>query len=88
MLIYNDDDYSQGYGQIKDVFRALPRDDVLQPYISDNDFRSSNDDNDIGYNFYVFDVRYQKNLESVQAVKLKFKFAGVVPAGIYGYAFV
>ena len=39
ILHYNDDDYSQAYGQIKEVFRALTKDDILQPYISDNDFR-------------------------------------------------
>ena len=40
LLNYNDDDYNQGYGQIKEAFRALTKDDILQPYISDNDFRS------------------------------------------------
>ena len=48
LLNYNDDDYTQGYGQSKQTFRALTRDDFLKPYISDNDFRSYNDDNDIG----------------------------------------
>ena len=64
LLIYGDDDYSQGYGQSKETFRALTKDIILQPYISDIEFRSSNDDNDIGYNFYIFYIRYQKNLES------------------------
>ena len=88
LLNYNDDDYSQGYGQIKEAFKALTKDNILQPYISENDFRSSNDVNDIGYNTYVFDIRYQKNFESSQPNKLEFKFDGVVPAGIYGYALV
>ena len=61
---------------------------MLQPYISDNDFRSSNNNNDIGYNLYVFDIRYQKNFENAQPIKVEFKFDGVVPAGIYGYALV
>ena len=44
LLINNDDDdYSQGYGQIKKIFEALTQDDILQPYISEYDFRSSND---------------------------------------------
>ena len=60
LLKHEDDDYSQGYGQTKEAFRALTKDDILQPYISDNDFRSSNDVNDIGYNLYVRDLRYQK----------------------------
>ena len=88
LLNYNDDDYNQGYGQIKEAFRALTKDDILQPYISDGDFRSSNNNNNIGYNLYVFDIRYQKDFENSQPIKLEFKFDGVVPAGIYGYALV
>ena len=64
LLNYNDDDYIQGYGQIKQAFRALTKDDILQPYISDHDFRSSDNNNDIGYNLYVFDIGYQKNFEN------------------------
>ena len=88
LLNYNDDDYSQGYGQIKEAFKALTKDNLLQPYISDHDFRSSNDGHNIGYNIYAFDIRYQKNFESSQPIKVEFKFDGVVPAGIYGYALV
>ena len=88
LLIYTDDDYSQGYGQIKEAFKALTKDDILIPYISDHDFRSSNDGNNIGYKLYVFDITYQKNSESAQPIKVEFKFEGVVPAGIYGYALV
>ena len=88
LLNYDDDDYNQGYGQIKEVFRALTKDDILQPYISHRDFRSSNNNNDIGYNLYVFDIRYQKNFENSQPIKVEFKFDGVIPAGIYGYALV
>ena len=57
LLNYDDDDYSQGYGQTTEAFRALTKDDILQPCKSDHGFRSSNvraDDN--GYNFYVFDI--------------------------------
>ena len=85
---YIDDYYNQGYGQTKEAFRALTKDDVLKPYISDQDFRSSNDDNDIGYKIYVFDIRYQKNLESAQKINVEFKFSENVPAGTYGCALV
>ena len=88
LINYNDDDYSQGYGQIKEAFKALTKDNLLQPYISDDDFRSSNNGDNIGYNIYVFDIRYQKNFESSQPIKVEFKFGGVIPAGIYGYALV
>ena len=88
LLNYNDDNYSQGYGQIKEAFKALTKDDLLQPYISDVDFRSSNDGDNIGYNIYAFDIRYQKNFESSQPIKVEFKFDGLIPAGIYVYALV
>ena len=88
LVNYNDDDYSQGYGQIKEAFKVLRKDNLLQPYISDADFRSSNDGDNIGYKIYVFDIRYQKNFESSQPIKVEFKFDGVIEAGIYGYALV
>ena len=88
LLNYEDDDYSQGYGQIKEAFRALTKDDILKPYITEDDFRSSNEGNNIGYNIYDFDIRYQKNFENAQPVKVEFKFSENIPAGIYGYALV
>ena len=88
LLNYDDDDYSQGYGQTKEALKALTKDDILQPYISEDDFRSSNEGNNIGYNIYAFDIRYQKNFENAQPVKVEFKFSENFPAGIYGYALV
>ena len=88
LLIYDGDDYSQEYGQIKEAFRALTKRDILQPYITDRDCTSSNDGDDIGYNFYVFDKRCQKNLESAQPINLEIKILENVPAGTYGYALV
>ena len=88
LLNYNDDNFSQAYGQVKEFFRALAKDNILQPYISEHDFRSSNDGNNIGYNIYAFDIRYQKKFESSQPIKVEYKFDGVIPAGIYGYALV
>ena len=35
ILNYGDDDYSQGYHQIKEAFKALTKDDILQPYKSE-----------------------------------------------------
>ena len=61
-LYYGDDIYSQGNGQIKEAFRVLTKGDILQRYISDLDFRSSDESNDIGCNIHVFHIRYQKNL--------------------------
>ena len=89
ILNYEDDEYSQGYHQIKEAFKALTKDEILQPYISDDNFRTSNAAaNDIGYNLYVFDIRYQKNFTNSQPIKVEFKFEGVVPNDINGYALV
>ena len=88
LLNYDDDDYSQGYGLIKEAFKALTKDVILKPYISEDDFRSSNEGNNIGYNIYVFDIRYQKNFKNAQPVKVEFKFSENIAAGIYGHALV
>ena len=88
LLNYDDDDYSQGYGQIKEAFRALTKDDILQPYINEDNFRSSNEGNNNGYNIYAFDIRYQKNFENSQPVEVEFIFSENNPAGVYGYALV
>ena len=85
MLNYGDDHYGQGYAQMKGAFGALTKDDILQPYMPDHDFRSSNNDHDIVYNLYVFDIRYQKNLETAQQIGVKFKFSENNHTGIYGY---
>ena len=70
LLNYNDDDYSRGYGQVKEAFKALTKVDIIQPFVSEHDFRSSNVGNNIGYNIHVFDIRYHKNFESPQPVKV------------------
>ena len=56
LLNYTDDDYSQGYGQIREAFKALTKDNLFRQYISEHDFRSSNDGNKSGYNIYAFDI--------------------------------
>ena len=51
IINYDDDGYSQGYGQVEEAFRALAKYDILQPYLSDHDFRCLNArTDDIGYN--------------------------------------
>ena len=51
LLNYDADYYSQDYSQFKEDFRALTKHDILQPYIRDTDFRSSNIRvDDVGYN--------------------------------------
>ena len=85
----DDDDYSQGYHQFKETFKASTKDDILQPYITEEDFRTSNvRAADVGYNLYVFDIRYQKNYTASQPIKVEFKFDGVVPNNVKWYALV
>ena len=88
LLNYDDDDYSQGDGKIKEAFNSLTKDNILQQYISEDDFRSEKNGSNIGYNIHVFDKRYQKDYQSGQSVKIEFKLDKIVPAGVYGYALV
>ena len=82
--------YSQGYDQIKVAFGALRKDDILQPYISDHDYRSTNvndaelDNGNVG--LYVFDLRHKTNFTVAQPIKVESKFDGVVPNNINGDA--
>ena len=70
-LIYDNDEYSQAYGQFKEVFTVLTKDDILKPYISDHGFRSSNVRAvGIGYNLYVFDIRYRHYFTASQPIKV------------------
>ena len=83
---YDADNYSHGYIRKKEAFRALTKDDILKPFKSFNDFTSSKINIDLGNNVYVSDIRYQKNLEGAQPIKVEIKNSENVPAGIYGYA--
>ena len=75
LLNYNDDDYSKVYAQFKEAFRALTKDNILQPCKSDDDFRSYNADVvDLGFSLFVFDIRYQQNFTAFQPIKLEFEF--------------
>ena len=87
LLNYDDDDYSQNYHQINEAFKSLTKEDILQPYISEEDFRTSNvRAADVGYNLNVFDIRYQKNYTASQPIKVEFKFDGVIPNIVIGFA--
>ena len=58
--------------------------DILQPYISEDDYRSSNEGNNNGYYIHAFDIRYQKKFENAQPVKVEIKFSENIPAGNMG----
>ena len=61
---------------------------MFKPYKSENDFRLSNDGDNIGYYLNVFDIRYQKNIGSAQKIKVEFKFGAKILEDINGYALV
>ena len=69
LLNSDDDNYSQGYAKMKKAFRALTKDDILQPFISEDDFRWPNDGDNFGCNIHVFDIRYQKQLKMLNQSK-------------------
>ena len=89
LLLNYDDDYIHGFGQIKEAFRALAKDDLLQPYISDHDCTSSHvRADDAGYNLYVFDIQFQQSFTASLPIKVEFKFDGVVCNDINAYGLV
>ena len=80
LLNYEDDCYPHGYVQFKEAFRAVTKDDILQLYISADDFRSSNVSVAItDYSLYVIDIRYQQNFTASRPIKVELKFDGVFP---------
>ena len=89
ILIYGDDDNAQGYSQIEQAFRVLTKYNILQTYISYDDFRYSNASVDVvGYNLYVFDIRYPQNFTASQPIKVEFKLDRNVPNDLSGNALV
>ena len=82
MLIYDDDYFPQGYSQIKETYRAFTKDDILQHYISDNDFRSYFNGDDIGYNLHVYDIKHQKISRSAQPNEVEIEFSEKFPVEI------
>ena len=88
ILNYDDDENSLAFGQHKEACKALTKDDILKAYKSDQVCRCSFERNDVGCTLYVFSIKYKENFTAAQPITLEFKFDGVVPADINGYAFV
>ena len=70
---YAIDKYSQAYGEIVSCFRRLAKDNILQPYITQKDFITSNNyaDGKPGYGLYAFELRYRRDFSSAQPIKVK-----------------
>ena len=88
--IYAIDKFSQVYGEIVSSFRHLATDNILQLYITQKDFITSNNypDGNPGYNLYVFDIRHHQDYSSAQPSKVTFDFKPAVPVAtsLIGYA--
>ena len=65
------DKYSQAYGEIVSCFRHLSKDNILQQYITQKDFITSNNypEGNPGYNSNVFDIRHYQDYSSGQPIK-------------------
>ena len=73
----------------KEDFRSLTKDDILQLYLSNQDWKSSNAGvDDVGCYLYVFGMRYRTNFTVAQPVKIKFNIDEVVLADFNGYALI
>ena len=65
LLNYDNGDYSQGYEVMKEASRALTKKWKPQTIYIDHNFRSSTTGvDDVGYNSFVFHIKYQKKLHS------------------------
>ena len=81
-FIYAINEYSQAIGVIVSFFRHLSKDNILQSYITQKDFITSNKypDANLGYNLYVSDLRRHQDYSSAQPIKVSFYFRPAFPA--------
>ena len=88
--IYAIDKLSRAYGEIVSCFRHLAKDNILQPYITQKDFTTSNNYRDChpGHNLYVSDIRHHQVYSSAQRIKVMFGFRPKVPeaTNLFGFA--
>ena len=84
---YAHHEYAQAYGEVVSCFRHFSKTDILQPYISQHDFRR-----DENFNLYVFDIRYREHFSNSKNVKNEFNFRTAaghgVAVGAIGYALI
>ena len=81
---------SQSHGEIVSCFRNLAKNNILQPYITQKDYVTSNiySDGNPVYNLSVFVIRHHQDYSSGQPIKVRFDFGPPVPAAtnLIGYA--
>lgn len=68
---YSRNNYLQAYGEIKNFWNNHVGEHLLDPRITKSEFKND-------YNFYVFDLRHQKEHLSAQPIKLEFQLQGDV----------
>ena len=88
---YSDDDFSQGYGQIKEALRCPTEDAIFQPNISQQNFRSSNigeGGNEVGYSLNVCDIRHEKDITADQTINVEFKISADDQVVVYDFSLV
>ena len=87
---YAIDKYSRAYGENLSCFIHLSKHKILQPYITEKDFVTSNNypDGNPGYNLYVLDNSHLQEYSSAQPINVRFDFRPAVPAAtiLIGYA--
>ena len=71
-------------------FRHLAKDNILQRYLTQKDFITSNNhqEGNPGYKLYVYDIHHHQYYSSAQPIKIRFDFRSAVPAAtnLIGYA--
>ena len=88
LINYDDDELSQGCGQNKEAFETLTQNDIFKPYVTEQNFGPSNEGDDVGYNIYVFDIRFQEIFTAARPIEVKFKNDVVVTNDKNVYALV
>ena len=79
-LNYARNDYDDAYNEVQNFYYNNVS-SIQEPGISRRDFKEH-------YNFYIFDLRYQKEHISAQQLQLQFKFSAAPGAGFVARALV
>ena len=89
--IYDQDSFSQAYGEIVSCFGQSTKDNTLQPCITQTDCTTPDNyaaKTTLGKNLYGFDERYHQDFATSQPIKVKFEFSSPFHAAkrLTGYA--
>ena len=68
------DKYFEAYEEVASCFKHISKDNILRPYTEQGVLRTEITEGDgfaIGYEFYVFDLLYQKEYNSGQPINVQ-----------------